>query len=354
MNPKEIIGLAEAYYQVYEIQELTEEVEIATEYFYEMGLNENGIDILVEELGEDEFVAWVYDIAEEYTLSEARRSGRIEPVTKGGKSIGSLKGGAKTAAISRLRREKEASRSGEKATSSSSGMTTALRSQAAKSSASKQKPTKPQEAPAQTKRGIGGFIGSIVQRAKDDTALLKKSVDTARGVAARRGAEVKAVYDTARAKGKEVEQTPQATRARRVATVAAGRTAQAVGKAAVKTAGATGAAVGAGVAARRKGATAAQTAGRVAGTFAKKIGEEVDIYDIILSHLLDEGYADTEESATAIMVSMSEEWRQDIMERDVERGEEDNRREVKAHNKSLKGKDGKPLYPSGKAGYSKK
>ena len=33
--------------------------------------------------------------------------------------------------------------------------------------------------------------------------------------------------------------------------------------------------------------------------------EEVDIYDIILSHLLDEGYAETPEAAEAIMVNMS-------------------------------------------------
>ena len=42
--------------------------------------------------------------------------------------------------------------------------------------------------------------------------------------------------------------------------------------------------------------------------------EQVDIYDIILSHLLDEGYADTNEAAIAIMANMSEEWREDIME----------------------------------------
>ena len=42
--------------------------------------------------------------------------------------------------------------------------------------------------------------------------------------------------------------------------------------------------------------------------------EQVDLYDIILSHLLDEGYADTEQAAEAIMVNMSEEWREDIME----------------------------------------
>ena len=41
--------------------------------------------------------------------------------------------------------------------------------------------------------------------------------------------------------------------------------------------------------------------------------EEYDIYDIILSHLLDEGYAETVETAEAIMVNMSEEWRDSII-----------------------------------------
>ena len=41
--------------------------------------------------------------------------------------------------------------------------------------------------------------------------------------------------------------------------------------------------------------------------------EEVDIYDLILSHLLDEGYAETQEAAEAIMVNMSEDWRESIL-----------------------------------------
>ena len=36
--------------------------------------------------------------------------------------------------------------------------------------------------------------------------------------------------------------------------------------------------------------------------------EETDLYDIILTHLLDEGYAETQEAAEAIMVNMSEGW----------------------------------------------
>jgi hypothetical protein len=49
--------------------------------------------------------------------------------------------------------------------------------------------------------------------------------------------------------------------------------------------------------------------------------EEVDIYDVILSHLLDEGYAETPEAAEAIMVNMSEEWREGILD-EANRGDE--------------------------------
>ncbi len=42
--------------------------------------------------------------------------------------------------------------------------------------------------------------------------------------------------------------------------------------------------------------------------------EEVDLYDAILTHLLDEGYAETLEGAEVIMVNMSEGWREDILD----------------------------------------
>ena len=41
--------------------------------------------------------------------------------------------------------------------------------------------------------------------------------------------------------------------------------------------------------------------------------EQVDLYDIILSHLLDEGYAETPEQAEVIMVNMSESWKNSIL-----------------------------------------
>ncbi len=44
-----------------------------------------------------------------------------------------------------------------------------------------------------------------------------------------------------------------------------------------------------------------------------KSNEQVDLYDLVLSHLLDEGYADTNENALVIMTNMSEEWRESIL-----------------------------------------
>ena len=44
------------------------------------------------------------------------------------------------------------------------------------------------------------------------------------------------------------------------------------------------------------------------------LADSYDLYDIILSHLLDEGYAETQEQAEVIMVNMSEDWRESICE----------------------------------------
>jgi hypothetical protein len=49
---------------------LNEAVDIATEFFYNCGLNENGVDIVINELGEEKFNEFVFDLSEEYFLSE--------------------------------------------------------------------------------------------------------------------------------------------------------------------------------------------------------------------------------------------------------------------------------------------
>jgi len=45
----------------------------------------------------------------------------------------------------------------------------------------------------------------------------------------------------------------------------------------------------------------------------KQLNMEFDFYDLVLSHLLDEGYADTNENALVIMANMSEDWRENIL-----------------------------------------
>jgi len=129
----------------------------AAEYFVEEGLNEDGIEILIEELGLESFVEYVYELSEE-VLTEARAGGvRVEPVTKTGKSVGSLRGGARTSAIKRLRKEKQARRDSESGSSKPSGMTAALKSQSARAkavdTAKKQQPKK---------RGLLDRVGDAV------------------------------------------------------------------------------------------------------------------------------------------------------------------------------------------------
>jgi len=310
MNSKEIKTLQEAYLSVYQPQYINEEVEIATEYFYEMGLNEHGIDILIEELGVEEFVEWVDEIAEEYTLNEATR------LQKKAAEKDRILIGPKGSRPQSTTKAREKAQGGVTMKSSEAPKSTIrARKKATKAAAEKQPETK--ETPDQKKQGIGGRIGAafnfVKNRAAKDTELLGKSIQTAKDVATRRGAEAKAVYDAVRERGKKAEQSPEATRARRKATVALGRGAQSAGRTAIKAAGAAGAATGEGIKAKRQGKTGAQIAGRVVGTLVKKMSAEE--YDYILSHLLDEGYANDLHGAEVILVNMSEDWRGSIAEK---------------------------------------
>ena len=45
----------------------------------------------------------------------------------------------------------------------------------------------------------------------------------------------------------------------------------------------------------------------------RMLRQSFDVFDVIKGHLLDEGYADTEEAAEAIMVNMSEDWKNSII-----------------------------------------
>ena len=57
--------------------------------------------------------------------------------------------------------------------------------------------------------------------------------------------------------------------------------------------------------------------------------ESYDLFDIILEHLVAEGYADTNEAALAIMANMSEEWRNDIVEAATDQSDKQIERGIK-------------------------
>jgi hypothetical protein len=66
--------------------------------------------------------------------------------------------------------------------------------------------------------------------------------------------------------------------------------------------------------------------------------EDYDLYDIVLSHLLDEGYADTEQAAQVIMVNMGEDWREEIVEGMDMKDFKANRRNIKRREDSTDAK----------------
>jgi len=232
MNVQELRNLQEAYLNVYKNEQSNEkEVEIASHYFCEMGLNEIGVEILIEELGVEEFVEFVYDISENYYLTEARAGRvRIEPVTAKGTPFKSGKPTGKS--LERLRKKKEERKEAE-SSERPSGMKAALQRQDAMVSASKQQPKK---------KGLLDRVAGAVL----------KGIERHKAATSGMGAATK---------------------------VTAGKV------------------------------------GNAARAFAQGFTEETDLYNIILSHLIDEGYADTEEAAECIMVNMSEEWRDDIVEK---------------------------------------
>ena len=268
---------------------LEDVVDVATSHFYEEGLNQYGIDILIEKLGIYEFSDMVLDISESYNLLEWRRGPggtRIkgEGKSKSGKDISTLKGAAKSAAI-RGTAEHKARKNVEPDTTPSR-MTQSLRDQETKAAVRKQPETKKPE--PEVKKGMGGRIGAalsaVANRAKADTELLKKSWNTAREVG--RGAEARAGRIAGTVAG---GLHGAAIAAHRAGTeFAKSETGKQVKAGIQKTASAAGEGIKAGSSAVRSGKTLAGAAGSAAGTFVRRMRkEEVEAW---VNELLDEGY----------------------------------------------------------------
>ena len=269
--------------RIVESFELSEEyieevVNIATNFFFNCGLNENGVDIVIEELGEDKFAEFVFDLSEEYFLSEARTLLGKKKVAK------KLPTGTKPSQTTKARVEK----GGQTIKSQSVKGTIGKKITASKAKDAVEK-AKETQAPSSEKtsegkkKGIAGklgaALGAVVKKGREDIKRVQDAAQTAKTVASRRGAEAKAVYDAVRERGKKAEQSAAATRARRKATVAAGRAVQAAAPVAKKAVKAAAGAAGAGAGSLKAGKSPAAAAGRAAGTFVRKMKEEIELQE---------------------------------------------------------------------------
>ena len=79
VNISEGVELSEEY-----IEDI---IDIAAEYFYEQGLNEEGLQMVIEDLGIDKFLEYIFCISEDFVLTEARAARK----RKGGKSYEEIK-----------------------------------------------------------------------------------------------------------------------------------------------------------------------------------------------------------------------------------------------------------------------
>ena len=377
MRDQELIGLYEAYQQVHTQQRvINEEVEIASHYFCEMGLNEIGVQILIEELGVEEFAEFVYDISEEYYLTEARAGGVIiKPVTTKGTPF---KGGKPTGkSLERLRREKDKRKEAE-ASERPSGMKAALQRQDAMVSASKQQPKRKGfldsiaarvlkglkrhkaatdgmgAATRETAGKIGkaarefgtglmssydNWVGQLIsdgydlsnwtdeglfeyyeqlcgeslERGQSPTPGGKKPVTSAIPPLPRKGTQVNTGY-------KESYDEPNVLG--KFIDAGAGAVKKPIENFANRKVGGIPGALGipGRIAGQKVDQTAQQLKDKDFGGALKTVTggvrslmQSYDLYDTILEYLISEGYADTNENALVIMANMSEDWKEEII-----------------------------------------
>ena len=263
MNSEQIKDMHLLYNAVYdeELREQFEEynntiydediVEVATEYFYSYGLNEDGIGILIEKVGLESFVEYVYDLSEDLILTEARK------VSKAKKQPGSLR--------SRQQEKLAAQRaaSEKKETEREEPESRGVESQA---KAEQPKSKKPE------KGGIARAISGALRRAGEDIVITAK-VAREVGKRAENSAPVKKFWGMKEEVEAWVNQLVE------------------------------------------EGYDLSEyTWDEMVEIYESSVDVREDLYDIILSHIINEGYAETVEEAEVIMVNMSEEWRESIVE----------------------------------------
>lgn len=180
---------------------ILESIDIASQYFYEQGLNEYGVEILIDEIGEELFCEWVFDITNDSLLIERKlRTGETalpaktrEKITKkpvSRKNVSDLKGGSAAAkarsdeARRKARREVRQTPEPTERQQRLADLLAAQRKRNVENAKSKQPKTT--STPTKTKSGIASRIGSVLNyvgnRAREDSKKVARAAGTAAGV----------------------------------------------------------------------------------------------------------------------------------------------------------------------------
>ena len=310
MNSQQVQDMRLMYEAVYndELWELANEynntiydediVEVATEYFYTYGLNEDGIDILIEKVGLDNFVEFVYDLSEDLTILAEERSAKKRT---GGESYADVKAkiDAKEAAKKKAKEEALKRKESERMEPASNGADTESKKEQPKS----KKPIRD----AIARQILAGMkrhreATQTAGRLAGETGKTLGKIASFAGEAGRRAGEhvkkhgMKSLANEETEIGITGKKIPKPGSAKKQYEL------------------------------EKKRRMKKHLGKNVGGTQyssdvnpylnPRSVREEVepDLFDAILEHIVTEGYADTNESALAIMANMSEEWRQSIVE----------------------------------------
>jgi hypothetical protein len=369
MNSQQVQDMRLMYEAVYndELWELANEynntvydediVEVATEYFYTYGLNEDGINILIEKIGLESFVEYVYDLSEDLILTEARK------VSKAKKQPGSLR--------SRQQEKLAAQRAASEKKEEEGGKP---ESRGAESEAKAEQPKSKKPVRDAIARNIFRAVDAYkagMERHKSATATagrlasetgntLGKIASVTREAGRRAGEHVKK-HGLKSLANEEVEnwvnslieegydlsdytwdemaeiyideaakRTPKKVRgAKDTTSYQDGRSqagmmvsgdSQVSGAGYMRRGGGVQTQTDPNQRQPQQGRMDRYTRDEMEYRKARLKKESHDLFDTILEHLIAEGYADTNEAALAIMANMGEEWRESIVEARVDDG----------------------------------
>jgi hypothetical protein len=290
MDSKELRGLCEAYTAVYD-EDLRDELEEMSDEFTGIeDLTDEEIDAIVEETI-DEMIQEGCEFDEVEEILEGVLL-EMNPYAPAGSKA--AKAYNKSTTASKRGAERSAARAATVAKVKGAVKSALGKAKEAAKSAKFRAVDKPVAAYA-TKRNLHPAAG-MAARSKDPAKR--------RGLRAKVAADIKGRIKQKVAQA-QVGAYGAAKKAGQAASDVAGRAKQSVKYTAARTKRGVKGAVAA--AASKVASGASRLATRMAT-------EEVDVYDLVLDHLIENGYAETPEAAETIMANMSEEWRTEILE----------------------------------------